>query len=217
MMTVNYDVLITALVMFFTGALIGWEFASNHFKKMQKRLFEQATTDTLTGLPNRLLFEDRLKQTITGLKRDKEKKATLLFVDLDGFKQVNDTFGHLVGDELLQVVAERLRTMSREVDTVARLSGDEFAVILVDTTTEGAVKVAEKMVGRLSRVFEIDNKEIQISASVGIVEISHERDQTMREADDAMYTSKRLGGNRYHISSVAEKNPENKKELRAVK
>lgn len=213
-MSVNYDVLIATVVALFTGAVIGWKFTSIHFKKMQDRLFEQATTDALTGLPNRILFEDRLKQTIASLKRDQEKEATMLFIDLDGFKQVNDTFGHLVGDELLRVVAERLRTsMSREVDTVARLSGDEFAVILIDTTVRGAVNVSEKILGKLSRVFEIENEKIRISASVGITEICDDRDQTMREADEAMYTAKRLGKNRYHVSGVLS----GKKELRAVK
>lgn len=112
-------------------------------KELEREIEYMAYHDVLTGLPNRVLFQDRMQQAITQAKRDQGKFA-LLFIDLDGFKHINDTHGHAAGDRLLQMAAERLRGCVREGDTVSRLSGDEFTVLLLDVATpEGLQRVAD--------------------------------------------------------------------------
>ncbi|MDO8682182.1 MAG: EAL domain-containing protein [Armatimonadota bacterium] len=167
-------------------------------------LQEQATHDALTGLPNRLLFSDRLTQRLA-LARRSQQALAVMFLDLDRFKIINDTLGHNVGDGLLKQVAERLGECLREVDTLARMGGDEFTVILGDVTCpQDAVFVADRVLEALSEPFNVDSHELYISASIGISLFpTHGSDveTLVKNADTAMYRAKEGGRNRYQIYS----------------
>lgn len=158
-----------------------------------------ARHDTLTGLPNRELFDDRL-QTALALARRNGTRLSLLYIDLDRFKQVNDTCGHDTGDLLLREVAQRIRRCLRESDTVGRIGGDEFVVLLCDTNLPGhAASVGEKIRAALAQPFELGERRLQISSSIGVAvypEHGDEKKQLMRHADGTMYGAKKLGGNR---------------------
>ncbi len=158
---------------------------------------EQALKDALTGLPNRRLFGDRLDQAISRAQRH-ETTVAVLIVDLDGFKAVNDTFGHAVGDELLARVAERLRALTRSADTAARLGGDEFALLIEDILGEAeASYVADRILSALATPFPIRGHQVTVGASVGIAtsEPGIARNEIMIRADRAMYRAKEGGGN----------------------
>jgi diguanylate cyclase (GGDEF)-like protein len=167
-----------------------------------ERLSRQALYDPLTGLPNRTLFVDRLERAIARSDRSQVGPA-VMFLDLDGFKLVNDTVGHSGGDQLLQLVAERLGEAVRVGDTVARMGGDEFTVLcdsLADD--EEAPSVAERVIEALSRPFTVGSREIRIGASVGISLAKSARDYPatlIREADIAMYQAKDAGRGRWEI------------------
>lgn len=171
-------------------------------KDMDARVRFLAHHDLLTGLPNRTLFQDRLQQALAAAKRMKSRVA-LLFIDLDRFKTVNDSFGHRAGDILLQTVAARLRKCVRETDTVCRHAGDEYLIVLsaLREPTEAAL-VAEKVLAIFDEVFKLESHEVQISASVGI-SVYPDDGQTMedliRNADAAMYHSKKSGRNRFEF------------------
>ena len=171
-------------------------------KELEREIEYLAYHDVLTGLPNRILFQDRMQQAITQAKRDGTDFA-LLFVDLDGFKNVNDTFGHTAGDSLLKMVAERLRACVREGDTVARLSGDEFTVLLRDTSDdEGLKRVATKIVDSLAQPYDMAEYSATVTASVGIsLYPEHARgvEKLMIYADEAMYLAKHSGKNNFQI------------------
>jgi diguanylate cyclase (GGDEF)-like protein len=159
----------------------------------QDSLRHQALHDALTGLPNRILFGDRLEQCILASHRDRTS-ASLLLLDLDGFKEVNDTLGHAHGDTLLCEVAERLRTTLRESDTVARLGGDEFALLLPNTDGRGAMHTAGKVRRVLQQPFALDTQILELDASIGVVvtpEHGADPDALLRHADIAMYAAKR--------------------------
>lgn len=158
-----------------------------------------AQHDPLTGLPNRALFDDRLHQAVTLARRD-HTHVGLLFVDLDGFKAVNDSYGHHVGDLLLNAVAQRMESCVRNADTVGRLGGDEF-VVLLPYVEEGqdALVVAAKICSALQRSFELDGRNLVISSSIGVaIYPEHGSDELTlaRSADAAMYLAKEAGGNR---------------------
>jgi diguanylate cyclase (GGDEF)-like protein len=158
----------------------------------------QATHDDLTGLPNRALFEDAARRAIAQSRRLDEPVA-LLFVDLDGFKAVNDDFGHVVGDELLKVAARRMSECLRAGDVVARLGGDEFTVLLPATPAAEAHEIAERLRDRLGEPLDLPAGTVSVSACVGIgVAPDDARDykQLLRAADSAMYRAKRLGRDR---------------------
>ena len=153
----------------------------------------QALHDGLTGLPNRTLLLDRLQQAIFTARRE-HSHLTLLIMDLDGFKEVNDTVGHQVGDSLLKEVGVRLLITIREMDTVARLGGDEFAILLPDLSDHQATNVAAKIRHTLEEVFVVDDLRLYISASIGIAAYPEHgaRAQTLiQRADVAMYVAKR--------------------------
>jgi len=158
---------------------------------------EQALKDSLTGLPNRRLFGDRLEQALSRAQRHATTVA-VINLDIDGFKPVNDTYGHAVGDELLARVAERLRALTRTSDTAARLGGDEFAVLIEDILGEAeASYVADRVLASLSTPFPIRGHQVQIGGSLGIAlsEPGINRDDIMIRADGAMYEAKQQGGN----------------------
>ena len=167
-------------------------------KLAEERIQRVAHHDSLTGLPNRLLFNDRLQQTISLAKRDSRQFA-LLYIDLDKFKPVNDTFGHAAGDELLQAVAARIRNEVRESDTVARLGGDEFALILPDSRREQAETVARKVISTVAVPFQLGsgNPPVHIGASIGIAVYPSDGDDAVvlaSASDTAMYSAKQVGG-----------------------
>jgi diguanylate cyclase (GGDEF)-like protein/PAS domain S-box-containing protein len=169
-------------------------------KEDEEQVWRQANFDALTGLPNRSLFLDRLSQAVKAARRDRTRFA-LLFIDLDGFKAVNDTFGHAVGDLLLQEAAARLLLAVRSSDTVARLSGDEFTVILHDIEGRDEVGlVASKMVTRLAEEFDLDGNRASVKASIGISMFPDDADdaaELIRLADRAMYGVKGSGKNNF--------------------
>jgi diguanylate cyclase (GGDEF)-like protein len=151
----------------------------------------------LTDLPNRSLFFEHVEQALTMAKR-KGNRLALLFIDLDKFKQVNDTWGHAVGDQLLQAVARRLTGSVRSSDTVGRIGGDEFVVLLHEVTDEGgAAKVADGIRLVLGQPYVLTGQTLSISASIGVALYpDHGRDAIIlaRQADNAMYLAKETKG-----------------------
>lgn len=171
-------------------------------EKSNQELAKLANYDALTTLPNRTLFSDRLEQTLAKARR-KGASVGLLFLDLDGFKLVNDSLGHSTGDLLLQAVAKRLANCIREEDTVARLGGDEFTIILNSLeNAEDAIYVARKVLGCLEKPFFIEEHELHISTSIGIStypQDGYTTEELLQNADTAMYHAKSSGKNRYHF------------------
>ena len=169
----------------------------------QQQLHHLAHHDPLTGLPNRLLFHDRLKTAIDLAQRNK-RRCLLLYLDLDGFKTINDTLGHAIGDELLRTVAGRVTSVLRSSDTVARLGGDEFVILAGSTNTDYAAQLAEKILEKLRLPVTVANQTLNISGSLGIAFFPDNGDDShelVRAADMAMYTAKAAGRNRYHFYS----------------
>ncbi|OAN50587.1 PAS domain S-box protein [Paramagnetospirillum marisnigri] len=166
------------------------------------RIQHLAHHDSLTDLPNRVLFQERLRQALAQAKRSGWRLG-LLFLDLDKFKDINDTLGHHVGDLLLKAVAKRLKRCVRETDTVARLGGDEFAVILTNIEDpEGASRVAESIIATIADPFGLDDHEVLTSTSIGITvfpDDATDADQLLKNADLAMFRSKAEGRNNYHF------------------
>ena len=164
------------------------------YRRAQERVQYLAYYDPLTDLPNRTLFADRLQQAMLVGRRDKQRFA-LLFLDLDRFKNINDTLGHHAGDNALQQAAARIKTCLRESDTVARIGGDEFAILLPTAShMDGATVAARKIVAALKQPFEIDDRQFEIGVSQGIAlfpEHGNEADSLMYAADTAMYEAKR--------------------------
>jgi diguanylate cyclase (GGDEF)-like protein/PAS domain S-box-containing protein len=169
-------------------------------KQAEELIWKQANYDALTGLPNRRMFRDRLDQEIKKAHRHEQAMA-LLFVDLDRFKEVNDTLGHHIGDDLLIVAAQRIEACVRESDTVARLGGDEFTVIIPQLADSGHVEeIASAIIARLVEPFHLGEEKVQISASVGITlypDDGTELEQLLKNADQAMYVAKQQGRNRF--------------------
>lgn len=175
--------------------------------KMQQRQLEQiAHFDPLTGLPNRTLLADRLQQAMAQASRHGTSIA-VLFIDLDGFKAVNDTHSHAVGDQLLVQVARRMKRVMRDEDTLARLGGDEFVAVLQGLETPDASRpVLERLLQAAAEPVQLDELELAVSASIGVVfypqHESLDADQLQRQADQAMYQAKQAGKNRYHLFDV---------------
>ncbi len=170
--------------------------------QMEETIRQMAYHDTLTGLPNRTLFQDHLNLAIIHSQRKKQKLA-LLFLDLDRFKDINDTLGHDIGDQLLQGVADRLRRCVRGSDTVSRLGGDEFNVLLQEIGhAEDAVAIAQKIVTSVSHPFIINNNTAHITVSIGIAmypDDGNNAETLMKHADLAMYQAKKSGRNNYQF------------------
>ncbi|HYM49320.1 MAG TPA: PAS domain S-box protein [Candidatus Limnocylindrales bacterium] len=162
-------------------------------RQVQQTLEHQALHDALTGLPNRVLVLDRLNQAIL-LARRQGSRVALLIADLDHFKEVNDSFGHQAGDQLLCQVGERFTAQLRDTDTVARLGGDEFAIVLMGADREGAAEVADKLIATLERPFVVEGQALDVGASIGIAiypDHADDADGLFRRSDIAMYVAKR--------------------------
>jgi diguanylate cyclase (GGDEF)-like protein/PAS domain S-box-containing protein len=185
-------------------------------RELEEKLRYGAHHDALTGLPNRTLFLDRLTQALARSRRNPEARIALLFLDLDGFKQVNDNLGHLAGDQLLVKVAGRIGQRLRQSDTAARLGGDEFAVLLEDVRAAEAVDaIAADISRRLCAPYEIDGEEVVISAAVGaaLSVTGQERpDDILRSADSAMYQAKLKGRRRAEAEAAQAPAPEDEPE-----
>lgn len=167
-------------------------------KIVEKQLAWQAHHDPLTRLPNRMLFYDRLHQSLQRHERYQHAFA-LIYLDLDGFKQVNDQWGHSAGDELLQAVAQRLIENTRTSDTVARLAGDEFVILAEQCDRQEAVQLATKVLSALDEPIKISGLTLNISASLGIASVPEDgtnADGLIRTADAAMYNAKKSGKSR---------------------
>ena len=170
-------------------------------KAAQAHIQRLAHFDPLTGLPNRALLNDRISHELSAAQRNRTQLA-ILFVDLDHFKNVNDTLGHRIGDELLITVATRLKAAVREVDTVSRQGGDEFILILPDTDANGAAHVAEKLLEVVAQPYQIESFELSVTLSIGIALYPADGDDfdvLSKCADAAMYRAKHDGRNTYRF------------------
>lgn len=166
-------------------------------RRFQKELMRRALHDPLTGLPNRALLLDRLRKALARLERRQESVA-VFFIDLDRFKTINDTYGHQAGDLVLVAVAERLRSVLRSQDTVARLSGDEFVVVCEGRNADmTAAIIGRRLAAALTAPVVLPDTCVSISASIGVVVTvhpDHEPEALLRDADTAMYHAKNLQG-----------------------
>jgi diguanylate cyclase (GGDEF)-like protein len=171
-------------------------------KRAEEHLTYLAQYDHLTGLVNRSLFRDRLVQAMARSKR-MHQPIGLMLLDLDRFKTVNDTFGHDMGDELLKAVTERLKVCVREVDTVARMGGDEFTIILEGVSSEqNILVVAKRITESIASPFELKGHHISVGISIGITIYPHDDhpiDELLKHADTAMYRAKQQGGSAFHL------------------
>lgn len=171
---------------------------ANHIKYL-------ATHDTLTGLPNRVMFQELLHQTALNARRYEEQAFAMLFVDLDQFKEINDTYGHHIGDLLLTEVAQRLRAPLRKSDVVARLGGDEFVIILQRVSDpEQAVQIARNILRSLTAPISVNGLQLHVTASMGISIYgadATDEDTLMNHADTAMYAAKESGPNQVRVYS----------------
>jgi diguanylate cyclase (GGDEF)-like protein len=169
-------------------------------KAEQESVAHHAQHDYLTNLPNRLLFGDRFNQQLAMAKRH-NKKFAVIFLDLDQFKPVNDTLGHQLGDKLLITVAGRLSSLVREIDTVSRFGGDEFAILVSEVNEhQDVTTLAEKILATLNQPFLLDGNTVNVSGSLGIAmypDHGSDMESILGKADSAMYQAKRSGRNIY--------------------
>ncbi|NEX23347.1 EAL domain-containing protein [Thiorhodococcus mannitoliphagus] len=172
----------------------------------EARFARLAHFDALTGLPNRRLLADRLHQAMAQTQRRRQQLA-VVYLDLDGFKAVNDRHGHAVGDQLLMTLAEQMKQVLREGDTLARLGGDEFVAVLVDLdNSDTSVPLLNRLLAAAAAPVSLGDLVVQVSASLGVTFYPQpgvmDADQLLRQADQAMYQSKRTGKNHYHVFNV---------------
>lgn len=176
-------------------------------RQLQNRLIWQAGHDSLTGLPNRALLADRMQQSIHQAQRQ-QRMLVVVFLDLDGFKQINDVHGHDVGDHLLVEVAARLLRAMRSADTVARLGGDEFVMLMNGLDDAGEIDPAlNRLLESVAAPYLVDGRELSLSASIGVTVYpmdATDSDTLLRHADQAMYLAKQGGRNRYHLFDAAQ-------------
>lgn len=169
------------------------------YKRYQEQIINLAYHDSLTGLPNRLLYNNRLAEAIT---TSEPGRLAVMFLDLDRFKLINDTFNHTTGDLLLKLVAERLQKCLRPSDTVSRRGGDEFNIILKDATREDAIQIANAILNVFDKPYWLDGLELYVSTSIGISIYPEDGDDVetlIRNADTAMYRAKEKGKNHYQF------------------
>ena len=182
------------------------EAANAQMRRINEQLAEVAHFDMLTHLPNRVLLADRLQQAMAHCVR-RNKSLAVAFLDLDGFKDINDRYGHAAGDEFLVAIAKRLRSALRDGDTLARIGGDEFVAVMTDLTAE---QDCEPLLLRLLQVAAepllVNGQSLQVSASIGVTiypQDGSSSEQLIRHADQAMYLAKQAGKNRFHLFDVA--------------
>lgn len=170
-------------------------------KKAEEKLYFEANHDALTGLPNRKMLSQRLEQAITHKKRHRENLFAVLFIDLDRFKNINDTMGHHVGDQFLIEVSLRIAGCIRDNDILARLGGDEFVILLdMISSVDDAEEIAQRIISSVGKAFFINNQEVYSGASVGIAQCTesyNSADDLLRDADAAMYQAKGMGRGRF--------------------
>lgn len=198
----NVAWLLGGSILVLAGLFVVFRQLQAHDRADRERIERLAHYDPLTGLPNRSLLGDRLQQAIALARRGNAPLAVLM-IDLDGFKDVNDTLGHAAGDDLLKSVATRARECVRTSDTIGRLGGDEFLAILPETDAGGAELVGMKLVEVMARPHRIDGHDVQVSVSVGASLLpDHGRDAQalQRAADAALYAAKSAGKNRYRMA-----------------
>ena len=198
-----------ALLLFFWRGRKALTKANLQLESANEELRRRAFIDPLTGLPNRMLFEDRLLHAMQRYDRDDDSRArrepcklAVLFVDLDGFKPINDMLGHAVGDEVLKEAARRLRTATRDSDTVARIGGDEFVLLAEDVSdVADCASLANRVIQVLAQPLEVQGHQVTLSGSVGVALYPEHGDRMklVQNADAAMYTAKRAGGNTYAL------------------
>jgi diguanylate cyclase (GGDEF)-like protein len=173
-------------------------------KRSEEDMARRATHDQLTGLLNRAGLEEGV-ESVLELARSSQVPIAALFVDLDNFKEINDTFGHSIGDAVLRVVAQRITGSVRASDLVARLGGDEFVILLLDPLHEGgsATATAERILESMEGPMRAAGIELDVRASIGVVVVADAADVSpaglLQRADDAMYVAKRHGGARYSL------------------
>ena len=171
-------------------------------KHHEKELRRIAHYDALTGIPNRVLLADRMKQAIAQAKRD-QKILGVCYLDLDGFKIVNDTLGHQAGDQVLIEITQRIGNILREADTVARLGGDEFVVLLPDLNyVEECITTLKRLLETIALPVRLQDQSFFLTASIGasiFPDDNNDPDVLLRHADQAMYIAKQSGKNRYHL------------------
>lgn len=172
-------------------------------KKIEEKLYHDAHHDNLTGLPNRAMFTARVEQAIAQRKQDHTHKFAVLFIDLDRFKNINDTLGHSAGDQFLLEVSQRLRSVVKHNDLIARIGGDEFVILLDNVNSlDEPITVAERIIQHMRAPFVLDHQEHFSGASIGIAisrDISESVDRLLRDADAAMYEAKSTGRGRYVV------------------
>jgi diguanylate cyclase (GGDEF)-like protein len=179
-------------------------------KKQERRLVRIAHYDALTGLPNRVLLSDRLRQAMAHSNRA-EQRLAVLFLDLDGFKSVNDQYGHEAGDQLLIELSQRMRSALRENDTLSRIGGDEFVAVLAGVTSANAcIPLLDRLIQSAAKPLDYNGNTLHVSASIGVTvypqRVEVDAEQLMRQADQAMYQAKVAGKNRYHFFDVTHDN-----------
>ncbi|TVT65631.1 MAG: diguanylate cyclase, partial [Denitromonas halophila] len=177
-------------------------------KLHESELERYAHYDALTGLPNRMLVMDRLRQAMAVTQR-RGGRLAVAYLDLDGFKAVNDTFGHAAGDEVLSTLAERFRQAVREGDTMARLGGDEFVAVLVDPGDREMVQsVLQRLLDAATQAVVWNGHSLEVSASIGLAYYPQradvDADTLVQQADDAMYLAKQTGKNRFYLAESIE-------------
>ena len=187
-------------------AMVGISTDITDRKNHQRQLEHIAHYDCLTNLPNRLLLADRMRQAMAQELRYHHQMA-VVYIDIDGFKAVNDTHGHDMGDRLLQCLSERMKRALREGDTLARIGGDEFIAVLLDLTEEDACPmILERLLEQASHPITLDGHPLQVSASMGVTFFPQpgdiDADHLIRQADQAMYQAKQTGKNRYQIFDI---------------
>ncbi|HEY9199078.1 MAG TPA: EAL domain-containing protein [Gammaproteobacteria bacterium] len=196
--TLGMRLLVTACVVIWIavwGALIITSLLTRHLRNQHARLVHQALHDELTDLPNRTLLFDRIEQALHRARRE-NRPVALFLMDLDRFKEVNDTLGHHFGDHVLQQVGRRIAKTLRDTDTVARLGGDEFAVLIPDTDVDAAVNCAEKLLAALDTSIPVSGMSLSIKTSIGIAlypQHGGDAETLLQHADVAMYQAKRSG------------------------
>jgi diguanylate cyclase (GGDEF)-like protein len=187
-----------------SGQLIGVHAMStdiHDFKIAHENVHALASTDVLTGLPNRLALSQLIDAELTR-HRNENTRCAIIFIDLDGFKAINDCYGHRFGDSVLVASARRMASAVRAQDTIGRLGGDEFMAAVVDATDAEATRVARRLVEVVSKVLSVDGREVQLTASVGVAffpEHGQDLDNLIRAADAAMYRAKGAGKNQAHV------------------